>query len=127
MQPAATIYNVLSNFNNFTPLAAGKVDNWQATEDTCSFNFKGFGVKLRMIDKEFPKLIKITGDEGNPMKFNFWLQLVSVEEADTRMRIVLEADLNMMMNMLVGNKLQDAVELIADKIAESFNSIPVNH
>ena len=58
------------------------------------------------------------------MDFTIWLQLVSAAETDTRMRIVLDVELPMMMKMMVGKKLAGAVDQIAEKIAEGFNSFP---
>ena len=73
---AAQIYPLISNFSLLTPAVADKVEEWQATEDTCSFKVKGFTVKLRMIDKVYGKHVKITGDDGGvPIDFAFWIQL----------------------------------------------------
>ena len=58
------------------------------------------------------------------MDLTFWLQLVSVSDTDTRMRIVLDVKLPLMMKMMVGKKLAGAVDQIADQIAEAFNRIP---
>ncbi len=116
LRPAEQIYQVISRFDNLTPALAGRVDEWQATEDTCSFKAKGFAVKLRMEERTAPKHVKIVGD-GVPMDFAFWVQLHSVTEGDTRLRLVLHAELNMMMKMLIGSKLQQALDQIADGIA----------
>ena len=124
-RPAQQIYAVASRFDNLTPAVADKVEEWQATEDTCSFKAKGFTVKLRMAEREEPKLIKIVGDDGGmPMDFAFWLQLKEVAPNDTRMRLVLHIELNMMMRMMIGSKLQEAVDKIAEAIAQSFNAAP---
>ncbi|MBR5850757.1 MAG: SRPBCC family protein [Alistipes sp.] len=116
LRPAEQIYTVISRFDHLTPALAGRVDEWQATEDTCSFKVKGFQVKLRMEERIEPKHVKITGD-GVPMDFAFWVQLHKVDETDTRLRLVLHAELNMMMKMLIGSKLQQALDQIADGIA----------
>jgi len=118
------IYEALSDFTHFTPMISDKVESWEATEDTCSFKVKGFAVALRMIEKQPGKLIKVEADEGSPLPFTFWLQLAAVSPDDTRMRIILDAELNAMMNMMIGSKLQEAVDTIAEKIAESFNFAP---
>lgn len=125
LRPAGMIYGVMSRFDNLTPVVADKVEEWTATEDTCSFKVKGFSVCLRMVEKEEPKLIKVTAEEGAPMDFVFWVQLVSAAENDTRMRIVLDVKMNMMMKMMIGGKLAGAVDQIAEKIAEGFNNAPV--
>ncbi len=121
LRPAEQIYPVISRFDNLTPALADKVEEWQATEDRCSFKAKGFTVKLRMEERIAPKQIKIVGDEGGvPVDFAFWIQLQEVAENDTRMRLVLHVELNMMMKMMIGGKLQDALDRIAAGIARSF-------
>lgn len=120
---ASQIYSVVSSFSNFTPILQDKVEDWQADQDTCSFKVKGFTAKLCIIERQENKLIKITGDQGSPFEFFFWLQLNQVAPYDTRMRLVLKIELNMMMKMMVGKKLQGALDQIADQIAVSFNGV----
>lgn len=124
LQPASMIYSVLSDFNHLTPVLGDKAEGWSATTDTCSFKAQGFQINLQMVEKVEPKLIKVTGADGSPMDFTFWLQLVSVSDTDTRMRIVLDVKLPLMMKIMVGKKLAGAVDQIADQIAEAFNRIP---
>ena len=120
-KPDEAIYAVLSDFGNFTPIVADKVEGWSATEQTCSFKAKGFTVKLRMVEREPNKLIKITGEEL-PFDFFFWIQLKGMAPDDTRMLLTLHAELNMMMKMMIGGKLQKALDQIADQIAAAFNA-----
>ena len=108
-----------------TPVRADKVEGWSATEDTCTFKAKGFPISLRMVEKEPYKLIKVTGEDGSPMDFTIWVQMVSVAEQDTRMRIVLLVKMNMMMKMMIGGKLAQAVDQIAEQIATAFNNAPI--
>ena len=121
---ASQIFPFISNFSLLTPAVADKVEQWQATEDTCSFKVKGFTVKLRMIAKEEGKYVKITGDDGGvPIDFAFWIQLHEVTPTDTRMRMVLHAELNMMMRMMVGSKIQKGLDKAAEGFAQAFNQI----
>ena len=121
---ASQIFPFISNFSLLTPAVADKVEHWQATEDTCSFKVKGFTVKLRMIAKEEGKYVKITGDDGGvPIDFAFWIQLHEVTPTDTRMRMVLHAELNMMMRMMVGSKIQKGLDQAAEGFAQAFNQI----
>lgn len=123
-RPAEQIFAAVSRFDNLTPAVADRVEEWQATEDTCSFKAKGFTVKLRIVEKEAPRYVKIESDEGGlPVDFSFWIQLQPVAAYDTRMRLVLRADLNMMMRMMIGGKLQGAIDQIAEALANAFNGI----
>ncbi len=125
LRPAEQIYAVISRFDNLTPALADRVEEWQATEERCSFKAKGFTVKLRMEERIAPKHVKIVGDEGGvPMDFAFWIQLHKVSDTDTRLRVVLHIDLNMMMRMMIGSKLQEAVDQITEGIARAMNASP---
>ena len=80
---------------------------------------------LRMEEREPGKYVKVVGDDGGvPMDFAFWIQLQEVSAADTRLRLVLRIDLNMMMKMMIGNKLQGALDQIAEGIARAMNAAP---
>ena len=118
---AEQIYSALASFSNFTPMLSDKVEEWQATDDECSFKVKGMKMALRIVDREVNKTIKIQGAESNPMDFTFWLQLKEVAPYDTRMRIVVHAELNMMMRMMIGKKIQGAVDQMAEAIANAMN------
>lgn len=125
-RPAEQIYAVISRFDNLTPALADRVEEWQATEERCSFKAKGFTVKLRMEEREAPKHVKIVSDEGGvPVDFAFWIQLHKVSDTDTRMRLVLHVELNMMMKMMLGSKLQGAIDQIAEGIANAMNQAPM--
>lgn len=124
------IFRTLSSFENFTPILADKVEGWEATEETCRFKAKGFTVGLKMAEREPNKLIKVCADEtagGMPVPFTFWAQMKDTTpenstDAHTHMRIVLDIELNPMMKMFVGNKMQEAVDTIAEQIAHAFNN-----
>lgn len=125
LRPAEQIYALISRFDNLTPALADRVEEWQATEDRCSFKANGFTVKLRMEERVEPKHVKIVGDEGGvPLDFAFWIQLHKVSDTDTRMRLVLHIELNMMMKMMIGSKLQGAIDQIAEGIAKAMNAAP---
>jgi carbon monoxide dehydrogenase subunit G len=123
-RPDWLIYKLLSDFNNFTPMLEGKVDGWRVDGDTCSFTVKGFSLTLRMLEKTPYTTVKIAGEDGSPFEFVFWVQLVNAGDNDTRMRLTLHAELNPMMKMMLGKKLEQALDQIAGQIATAFNLSP---
>ncbi len=125
-KPAARIFPFISRFDMLTPALQDKVEEWSATEDTCSFKVKGFTVALRIVERVENKHIKITGDEGAgvPIDFSFWIQLHEVSESDTRIRMVLHAQLNMMMRMMIGSKIQGGLDKAVEGLAQAFNQLP---
>ncbi|HBY16748.1 MAG TPA: polyketide cyclase, partial [Porphyromonadaceae bacterium] len=53
--------------------------------------------------------------------FAFWIQLHEVDADDTRIRLVLHADLNMMMRMMIGGKIKKGLDQAVDGLAEALN------
>ncbi len=119
LRPAEQIYQVISRFDNLTPALQGRVEDWEATELACSFKAKGITVSLLKDEPVRPKHVKIIGD-GVPMDFAFWVQLHKVDTNDTRLRLVLHAERNMMMKMLIGSKLQGALDQIVEGISNAM-------
>lgn len=117
------VYTVLSSFQNFTSaVEAAKLKDWEADDDTCKFRVDGIGlISLKIIEREPFKSLKITGDEGVPFEFFIWLQFKQVAPYDTRMKITLKAELNMMMKMVIGSKLQEGIDTVAETIAKALN------
>ena len=126
LKPASRIFPFISRFDMLTPALQDKVEEWSATEDTCSFKVKGFNVSLMIEERVENKHVKITGDpsSGVPIDFAFWVQLHEVSDNDTRIRMVLHAELNMMMRMMIGSKIQGGLDKAAEGLAMAFNQMP---
>ena len=121
--PASLIYPLISRMDLFSPALQGKVEEWEATPDSCSFKIKGMKVGLRIAEKVENKHVKIVGDGGCvPIDFSFWIQLKEVAERDTRIRMVLHAELNMMMRMMIGSKIQSGLDQAVEGIAKALNN-----
>ena len=121
--PAALIFPIISRMDLMTPALQDKVEEWEATEDSCSFKVKGMKVSLCIEEKVENKHVKIVAGEGGlPIDFCFWIQLKEVAERDTRIRMVLHAELNMVMRMMIGSKLQDGLDQAVEGLAKALNS-----
>lgn len=118
---AADVYSVMSDFRNFTPVVSDKVEEWSADENSCTFKLQGMKIRVLIVEKEQDSYIKFGGDENSPVEFYLWIQLKEAAPYDTRMRVVVHARLNMMMRMMIGSKLQQGVDKIAEHIAMLFN------
>ncbi|OFX85822.1 MAG: hypothetical protein A2W99_05970 [Bacteroidetes bacterium GWF2_33_16] len=118
------IYTFLSDFTNLKNIIpADKVSDFSATADSCQFTVSGLGkAGLKMVEKEPFKLIKITSN-GGPFSFFFWIQLKPVDEetSSTALRLTLEAELNPMMRMVIGNQIQNGLDKLVDYMVEYFN------
>jgi len=136
-----TIYKLLSDFSRFSPAifnpesikqmippnipgADGfkdKIKGFKATEDMCLVEIDGQGeVGLKIIDREENKTIKVTG-VNIPFEFYIWFQLKEVAPNETKMKLTLKAELNMMYKFMLSSLLEKQIDKLADMIASQFN------
>ena len=113
-----TAYNFLSRFDNFqTFIPADKIQNWEASEDSCHFTIEGIGeTGMKIIEKEPFKLIKITGEDSSKIDFDFWIQLKQIAEKDTRIKLTIQANINPMFQVVVKNPLQSFLDTLVEHL-----------
>lgn len=71
---------------------------------------------LRIIEREADKTIKFAV-EGMPLAANMWIQLLPAGDSECAMRLTVKADLNFFMRQLVGKKLEQGVDGLAQMLA----------
>jgi carbon monoxide dehydrogenase subunit G len=125
------IYNYLSNFENLSKyinegllekmteqIPQIKISNFESDVDSCRFQISGLGLaEIRIIDREPFKTIKVTSSGSLPVSITFWIQLLPVDAYETKLRLVLDADMNMMIKMMVNKKLEEVINKMADMLA----------
>ena len=95
------------------------IQNFISDRDTCSFDMPPIGhISLFIEEREEPKTVKIVSDGGGKMAFKLWIQVLPVDDSQCKMRVTLHIELNMMMKMMIGNKLDQGINQIADGIAQ---------
>lgn len=125
------IYNYLSNFENLSKyvnegilekmteqIPQIKITNFESDADSCRFQISGMGLAgIQIIEREPHKTIKINSTGSLPVSIVLWIQLMSVSPYETKLRLTLDADMSMMIKMMVGKKLEDGVNRLADVLA----------
>ncbi len=125
------VFDYLSNFENLSQyLNSGllekitrqvpqvKISNFESDRDSCRFSVTGMGLtEIRIVNREPFKTIKVESSGGLPLSFTFWIQLLPVDAFSTQMRLTLHADLSMMIQMIVGSKLEEGINQLADTLA----------
>ena len=119
--PQSAVYGTLSDLSNIERvkdrIPADQVKDLAFDRDSVSVNVPPVGsIKLRIIDRDEPKCIKFE-TENSPVPFNLWVQLLPVTETTCKMRVTVKADIPLFLKPMIGNKLQDGVDKIADALA----------
>ncbi len=126
------IYDHLSNFENLGAyLNSGllekiakkvpqvTISDFESDRDTCRFKVTGMGLaKVRITDREPYKTIKVQSEGGLPIGLTFWIQLMPVNAFQTKMRLTLHADMNMMIKMMLGDRLEEGLNQLAQTLSE---------
>jgi carbon monoxide dehydrogenase subunit G len=98
-----------------------KITDFSSDQDSCKFNITGIGLaEIRIVDREPFKTIKVESSGGLPVSFTFWIQLMSVDNFQTKMRLTLHIEMSMIIKMMAGNKLEEGI----DKLADTLSSLP---
>lgn len=121
----AQVYNKLSNLSGMAAIGealkshpeASKIGIEGIDSDNCAFIIAGAGrLHLRIVEREPDKTIKLEAIDA-PIELTLWIQLVPAAAYDTRLRLTLRTELNFFMKKMIGGKLQEGVEKLADMMA----------
>ena len=124
------VYNFLSDFNNLgqffneytlaqisQQIPKVKIEDFRSDTDSCAFTISSVGeAGLRIIDREPAKIIKITGEGKIPFEVYLWIQLLPAGPYQCKIRLTLHAHLNMMLKMVLNNKLKEGINTIAEAL-----------
>jgi carbon monoxide dehydrogenase subunit G len=125
------VFNYLSNFENLSKyvnegllskmteqIPQIKISNFESDTDSCRFQIAGMGLaEIRIIDREPHKTVKIISSGSMPVSIVFWIQLLPVSAYETKLRLTLDADMSMMIKMMVSKKLEEGINKLADVLA----------
>ena len=94
-----------------------KLKNLSFDQDSLSINVDPIGqVSMRIIERDEPKMIKLES-EKSPFAFKFWIQVLPVTEAFSKMKLTIDADIPFFVKSMVAKPLQEGIEKIADALA----------
>jgi len=104
----------MRNFQQMVP--EDKRSMVSADYDTISATVQGYTVGAKVQDRTPYSKIELV-DWGAPFGFHVTLHFDSVGAPDkTEFSIAVEADLNFMMKMMLGNKIQEALDKVVDSL-----------
>ncbi len=118
----AEVFRVLSDMSKLElvkdRIPEDKIKEFTLDADSVSFKVDPIGqVKFLVVEREPNKLVKFKS-ENLPFEVFLWIQLVSKQENETKMRMTVRADINPFMKGMVAKPMKEAVEKISDMVAE---------
>lgn len=136
--PVERVYSTLANLENLRPLldrarndenlkeklsqsgqanALDSLANVELTNDSISIPASMVGtVSMTIIEREENKCIKFATDKS-PVKANLWIQVLPVTDSTSKMKLTVDADIPFMLKPMIGSKLKDGIDKVADALA----------
>ena len=125
------IFNYLSNFEHLSKyindgllskmteqIPQIKISGFESDQDSCRFQIAGMGLaEIRIVEREPHKTIKVSSTGSLPVSITFWIQLLPVAAYETKLRLTLDAEMSMMIKMMVNKKLEEGIDKMADMLA----------
>ena len=116
-----SVYNFLTDFNNFKDLMPDQITNWESDTDSCSFTIQGMAsIKLKYSEKVPHSLIKLIPVGKVPFTFGLNINLLDQGES-TAVTVEVDANLNPMMAMMAKRPLENLVNVMASNINNAIN------
>ncbi|MBR6104099.1 MAG: SRPBCC family protein [Paludibacteraceae bacterium] len=129
---AEDIYRVVSDMNNVAkmknmiPVSMKEqygdklkvLETMECDDNSVTFEAPMVGrMGIVIVEREENKVVKFGGNPS-PCEFNFWIQMKQVNETESAIKLTLKADLPFMIKMMVGSKLKDGIEKLAEMMAK---------
>lgn len=93
------------------------LENLECTPDRVSTVAQPIGkVEIAIVSREPFKCVKLESTES-PIKLYMWIQIVSIGQNSCKIKLTVDADLNMFMAKMVEKPLTQAVDKMADMLA----------
>jgi hypothetical protein len=116
---ASTIFNYLSDFNNFEKLMPSQVTNWSSTSEECTFTINGMAtIGMKIIEKTPFTKITITSHGKVPFEFKLFVLLTEKDATNCIGQLTFESDMNPMIKMMVEKPLGNFFNMLAQKMKE---------
>ena len=112
---AENLFNEISDLNNLKNIMPSSVKNFKSTTTSCSFKIQGMpelGLKITE-KKKFSKISLTAIDSQIPFSLNC---LITEKGEQCQAKLVINAELNMMMKMMIEKPLNHFLDVLANKM-----------
>ena len=124
--PQESVYAKVSDLSNLRTLIDRipedqkqniNLENLECTPDRVSTTVSPVGkIELAIVQREPVKCVKMETLQS-PIKLTVWIQIVSTGDSGCKIKLTVDADLNIFMAKMVEKPMTEAVEKLADTLA----------
>jgi hypothetical protein len=118
----ADVYRVLSDLRNLgsvsDQLPENRLSDFSFDENRVSFRLDPIGEVTFFVEEREPnKMVKFKS-EKLPFDVFLWIQLVAKAEKDTRLRLIVHADLNPILSGIAQKPMREMMDKISDALSQ---------
>lgn len=113
---------VFTDLGNFAKMIPAEVRDVSVTAgyDSLKVEARGFSIGVRVSGRRPYDLLSLC-DDGAPFHFGIDIHFDPAGEGLTDFWIEVRADLNLMMKMMIGGRIQEALDRIVDALVDASN------
>lgn len=115
--PQLAVYQMLSDLSNLEKvrdkIPEDKLKDLNFDADSVFINSPLGAVQLNIIERDAPKCIKFQTQQS-PIPLTLWIQIVPVTAQSSKMKLTIQAEVNMFMKGMIKKPLQEGIEKVAD-------------
>jgi carbon monoxide dehydrogenase subunit G len=120
--PVNQVFDFLSNVDNLKELMPEQVINWSGDADSCRYTIKGMAdIGMRMQNREPHHTLHIKSDGKVPFEFSLNIKLESSTDAQCKVKLLFEADMNMMLRMMAEKPLTNFFNYQLSALEKKYN------
>ncbi len=114
---AEDFFQIIGNLNNLKEIMPSEIENYESTETTCTFKLKGMPKLVLEIDEKikFSKISLKAIESQVPFLLNCF---ISEKGEQCQVMLEINAELNMMMKIMVEKPLTKFLDLLANKMQD---------
>jgi hypothetical protein len=106
-KPVKDVYNFLADLNNHQKLMPENIYNWSSTADEARFTIQNMAkLALKVSERVENSSVQIISAEEAPFSVDLKWMVIDAENGTTQAKLMITAELNMMMKMLASGPLQ---------------------
>lgn len=111
------IFNFIGNFDNFSALLPEKVENWQSTGDSCSFEVKGLATMGLRITERVPfTKVSMTGEGKLPFDFTLETAIHETSSEQSEVQLIINSDMSQFIALMAANPLKEFINTLINKL-----------
>ncbi len=113
----------MSDFRNFGSLLPDQIKNYEADQESCSFEISGIGlISLKLSQKVPYSQVSSVSGEKTPIPFTLSIMLTADDDQSCIATVVIDAEISMMMAMIAKGPLNNFVNIVAGKLQNVMSS-----